>query len=48
MERVELKLNGMNRVCSSVHNWKFPSEAHQEEQAAACQNNNTPVPGDTA
>jgi len=48
VERVELKINGMNRVCNSVHNWKFPNEAHQEERAAACQNNNTPVPGDIA
>jgi hypothetical protein len=47
VERIELKINGMYGVCSSLHSWKFPSEAHQEQQAADRQKNK-PVPGDNA
>jgi hypothetical protein len=46
VERVELKINGMYRVWGILHDWKFPSEAHQEEQAVDRQN--TSVPGDNS
>jgi len=44
---VKLKRNGLYRVWGSLHDWKFPSEVHQEEQAIDRQNNTT-VPGDIA
>jgi hypothetical protein len=47
MERVELKVNRTYRVWGILRDWKFPSEAHQEERAVDSQNN-TSVPGDTA
>jgi hypothetical protein len=47
VERVELKINGMYRVWGSLHNRKFPSEAHPAELATDHQNN-TAVPGDIA
>jgi hypothetical protein len=37
----------MYGVCSILNNWKFPSEAHQEQRATDCQNRK-PVPGDIA
>jgi hypothetical protein len=38
VERVELKINGMYQVWGSLHDRKFPSEAHQAELAADRQN----------
>jgi hypothetical protein len=39
VEKIELKISGMYWVCSSLHNWKFLNEAHQEERATNRQNN---------